>query len=100
MKDRSKYHDAFRKSYKEFTQFISFKLHREKEKLKDREDKWTKLEQLAKRNPSYHCNGDNSLSNSSACSPSGNDADVEDFDIYERIEIGAKSVSTNHRQNR
>ena len=66
--------------------------------MKDREDKWTKLEQLAKRNLGYHCNGDNSLSNSSACSPSGNDADVEDFDIYERIEMGAKHVSTNDRR--
>lgn len=55
------------------------------------------MEQLARRNPSYHCNGDNSLSNSSVCSPSGNDADVEDFDIYERIEMGAKYVSMSVR---
>lgn len=60
--------------------------------MKNREEKWTKVELLAKKNPSYHCNGDNSLSNSSACSPSGNDADIEDFDIYERIEMGAKNV--------
>lgn len=80
------------KLFDECTQKYKNERQKEKEKLKDREDKWSKVEQLARRNPSYHCNGDNSLSNSSACSPSGNDADIEDFDIYERIEFAAKQV--------
>lgn len=54
---------------------------------------WNKIELLAKQSVGYHCNGENSLSNSSVCSPSGNDADIEDFDLYERIELGSKNVS-------
>lgn len=33
------------------------------------------------------------MTNSSVCSPTGNDVDVDDFDIYERIELGTKNVS-------
>ncbi|XP_065219830.1 serine/threonine-protein phosphatase 2A 56 kDa regulatory subunit gamma isoform-like isoform X2 [Planococcus citri] len=80
------------KLFDECTQKYKNERLREKEKLKDREDMWNKIELLAKQSPSYHCNGENSLSNSSVCSPSGNDADIEDFDLYERIELGSKNI--------
>lgn len=69
-------------------------MFREKEKLREREDMWGRVEHLAMRNPGYQRGNLNMYNNSfdnCATSPTG----VDDYpDIsYEKLEAEAREVS-------
>lgn len=70
---------------------------REKERVRDRDDMWSKVETLAMRNPSYQKAPFTGSNNSSIDLASPN-ADGEEVDItYEKLEAEAREVRNTDR---
>ncbi|KAL1129540.1 hypothetical protein AAG570_012485, partial [Ranatra chinensis] len=76
------------------TQLYKQDRQKEKERQKDRDDKWGKVEGLAMRNPNYRPNVIVTSSTESVISPN----DIEDMDLsYERLEAEARELGSKVR---
>lgn len=73
--------------------FLVNTIWREKERQRDRDEAWTRVEELAMRNPGYAPSRTNSIDSSIGDLSSPLDGDAEDDMTYEKLEAEAREVN-------